>query len=94
MNRAGTDLLPARLERWAVERADRKALIFLGDGETETDSLTFAALHSAAFGVADLLRPLDAVGRPVLVLPRSGLDFAVALLGCLYAGAIAMPCTW
>ena len=93
MNRAGTDLLPARLDRWAVERADRKALIFLGDGETETDSLTFAALHSAAFGVADLLRPLDAVGRPVLVLPRSGLDFAVALLGCLYAGAIAVPCS-
>jgi hypothetical protein len=71
------------------ERPDRKALILLGGCETETDSLTFATLHGAALGVADLLRPLDVAGSPVLILPRSAIDFAVVLLGCLYAGAIA-----
>jgi acyl-CoA synthetase (AMP-forming)/AMP-acid ligase II len=58
------------------------------DCETETDSLTFATLHGAALGVADLLRQLDVAGSPVLILPRSAIDFAVVLLGCLYAGAI------
>jgi acyl-CoA synthetase (AMP-forming)/AMP-acid ligase II len=32
-------------------------------------------------------------GRPVLVLPRTGIDFAIAFFGCLYAGAIAVPCS-
>ncbi|MDB5581728.1 MAG: AMP-dependent synthetase and ligase [Bradyrhizobium sp.] len=93
MKPAERDLLTDRLDRWAVERADRKALVFLGDGETETDNLTFAALHGAALGVANRLRPLLVEGSPVLILPRSGIDFAVALLGCLYAGAIAVPCS-
>lgn len=87
------DLLPARLERWAVDRPDRRALIFLGDGETESGSFTFAELHAAARRLAGALRPLGVVGRPVLLLSRSGLDFAAAFFGCLYAGAIAVPCS-
>ena len=42
------DLLVARLERWSVERPGRKAMVYLGNGEDETDSLTFAELHTAA----------------------------------------------
>jgi acyl-CoA synthetase (AMP-forming)/AMP-acid ligase II len=86
------DLLTEQLERWSGEASHRKALILLGDGENETDSLTFADLHSAAAGVAAQLSGLGAAGRPVLVLPRSGIRFAVALMGCQYAGAIAVPC--
>jgi acyl-CoA synthetase (AMP-forming)/AMP-acid ligase II len=87
------DLLIERLERWSVERSQRKALILLGDGESETESLTFADLHGAALGVAAELSALAVDGRAVLVLPRSGIKFAVALFGCLYAGAIAVPCS-
>lgn len=87
------ELLTARLERWAGERPDRDALIFLADGERETARLTVAALHRAALKVAGALRPFDVAGRPVLVLPRAPIDFAVALFGCLYAGAIAVPCS-
>jgi acyl-CoA synthetase (AMP-forming)/AMP-acid ligase II len=90
--RAG-DLLPARLTRWATERADQRALVFLEDGATETGSLTFAELHRAALSVAGALQRLDAGGRPVLILSRSGLQFAVAFFGCVYAGAIAVPCS-
>ena len=91
MHAAG-DLLPARLTRWAAERADQRALLFLEDGVTETGSLTFAELHDAASAVAGELQRVNAAGRPVLILSRSGLDFAVAFFGCVYAGAIAVPC--
>jgi acyl-CoA synthetase (AMP-forming)/AMP-acid ligase II len=86
------DLLTERLERWAGERSHRKALILLGDGETETESLTFSDLHSAASGVAAELSTLAVAGRAVLILPRNGIEFAVALMGCLLAGAVAVPC--
>ena len=87
------DLLAARLTRWATERADRRALLFLEDGATEAGALTFAQLHLAALSVAGALQRLDAVGRPVLILSRSGLQFAIAFFGCVYAGAIAVPCS-
>jgi acyl-CoA synthetase (AMP-forming)/AMP-acid ligase II len=87
------DPLSERLERWSREGLQRKALIFLGDGENETESLTFAELHDAAKGVAAQLSALRVIGRPVLVLPANGIRFAVALMGCLYAGAVAVPCS-
>jgi acyl-CoA synthetase (AMP-forming)/AMP-acid ligase II len=87
------DLLTERLERWSIEGSQRKALILLGDGENETESLTFADLHSAAIGVATKLSALGVAGQAVLVLPRNGIKFAVALMGCLYAGAVGVPCS-
>jgi acyl-CoA synthetase (AMP-forming)/AMP-acid ligase II len=92
MTQAAGDLLTLRLDRWSVERADRKALILLGDGESETDSLSFAALRDAALGLAERLQRFGVAGKPVLVLSRSAIDFSVGFLGCLYAGAIAVPC--
>jgi acyl-CoA synthetase (AMP-forming)/AMP-acid ligase II len=86
------DGLSERLERWSTERLQRKALVLLGDGENETESLTFSDLHTAASGVAARLSELGVAGRAVLVLPRNGIEFAVALMGCLFAGAIAVPC--
>lgn len=57
-----------------------------------TRSLTFAALHRAALGVARVLteagvRPGD---RVVLVMANT-VDFAVAYWGVLYAGAVVTP---
>src|SRR5690349_2878120 len=87
------DPLTAQLERWAGERPDTRALVFLGDGEQETGSLTFAALHDSALRHAGALNALGVAGRPVLILARSGLEFAVGFFGCLYAGAVAVPCS-
>lgn len=85
------DLLPARLARWARERPDNAAIIVLADGERETQRLDFAALHRAAGAVAEQLG--DVAGQPVLILARHQADFAIAFIGCLYAGAIAVPCS-
>lgn len=86
------DQVTSRLERWAAERAESRALVFLEDGDTETGSLSFAELHRAALEMARALHGFDVAGRTVLILTRSGLDFATAFFGCLYAGAIAVPC--
>jgi len=84
-------LLAARVARWARERADASALVVLEDGERETRRLSFAALHRAATEVAQRLG--DAAGQPVLILSQSQADFAIGFLGCIYAGAIAVPCS-
>jgi acyl-CoA synthetase (AMP-forming)/AMP-acid ligase II len=89
----GDGLVTAHLQRWAAMRPDARALLFLGDGEKESGSLTFAQLHGAALELAGGLAQLDVVGRPVLVLSSSGLEFAIAFFGCLYAGAVAVPCS-
>ncbi len=86
------DLLVARLDRWSVERPGRKAMVYLGNGEDETDSLTFAELHTAALDVSARLSESHVSGRAVLVLARDPMKFAVAVLGCFYAGAVAVPC--
>jgi acyl-CoA synthetase (AMP-forming)/AMP-acid ligase II len=88
-----TELLTSRLELWAAERANHRALVFLGDGENETGGFSFADLHRAARETAAALRSYGVSGRPVLILAGSGLDFARAFFGCLYAGAIAVPCS-
>ena len=63
----------------------------LEDGERETHRLSFAALDRAASVAAERLGGV--VGKPVLILSRSQADFTIAFLGCLYAGAIAVPCS-
>jgi acyl-CoA synthetase (AMP-forming)/AMP-acid ligase II len=85
--------LTSRLEFWAAERAQDAALVFLGDGENETGRFSFADLYRAARETAAALRSYGVGGRPVLVLAGSGLEFAKAFFGCLYAGAIAVPCS-
>ena len=92
LSREDIDLLTSQLERWACERPDRQALTLLGDGELATCSVTFADLYRAALSIAGALSAAGAAGHPVLILSRSQIDFAAAFFGCLYAGAIAVPC--
>ncbi len=82
-----------RLDRCAEECPEKRAVVFLRDGETETGSLTFEALKRGALQVAGGLASYSVEGRPVLLLSQSGLEFAVAFFGCIYAGAIAVPCS-
>ncbi|WP_437785443.1 amino acid adenylation domain-containing protein [Sorangium sp. So ce1097] len=81
------DLLRAR----AALHPGRCAFTFLADGEEDERSLSYAALDAEARALAARLgqevRPGD---RALLVLP-SGLEFLVALFGCLYAGVVAVP---
>lgn len=77
-------------------QSDRKAFIFLQDGETPTNSLSYQELDQKARAIAAQLQKL-AAGRSsanpssVLLLYPPGLEFIAAFFGCLYAGMVAIP---
>ncbi|MFD8568973.1 fatty acyl-AMP ligase [Streptomyces sp. NPDC059639] len=92
---ADAPLLTDRLRHWATERAARRAFTQVDFPEPDSPgvhrTLGWRSLDERARAVAGLLartvRPAD---RVALLLPQ-GLDYAVAFLGCLYAGVIAVP---
>ncbi|QKW05091.1 fatty acyl-AMP ligase [Streptomyces sp. NA04227] len=69
------------------------ALIFLHDDDSAKgpEHLTYGALDAAARSVAVRLRDHGAQGQPVLLLHPQGPEFLKAFIGCLYAGAVAVP---
>jgi acyl-CoA synthetase (AMP-forming)/AMP-acid ligase II len=81
----------ACLQRWAELQPDAPALIYLDDGERESERWTYAALDREAQAVAATLTAHAAFGQPVLLGLPPSLKFLAALCGCLYAGAIAVP---
>ena len=79
------------LRRRALTQPDRRAYTFLDDGEVETATLTYAQLDRRSRAIAVRLQEAGAEGRRVLLTLDSGLEFVAAYLGCLYAGAVAVP---
>lgn len=79
------------LDRWATDFADRTAFTFLARGEREAAAVSYGALRRHALKVAFVLGERDLAGRPVMLVFPPGLDFIAAFVGCLYAGAIAVP---
>jgi acyl-CoA synthetase (AMP-forming)/AMP-acid ligase II len=86
------------VQETARQHPDRDALIHPGaagdgggPGELRAEHLSYRELDRAARAVAAWVADHGHVGRPVLVATSSGRHFAVALLGCLYAGAVAVP---
>lgn len=80
------------LLRWrAQEQPERLAYTFLTDGETEGGRMTYSELDRRARAIAALLQGHDATGERVLILYPAGLEYVAAFLGCLYAGAVAVP---
>ena len=74
----------------ALDTANSVALRFLSDGRT--DELSCGELDRQALAVAAALVDDDVRGERVLVALPPGTDFVAALFGCLYAGAVAVPC--
>jgi acyl-CoA synthetase (AMP-forming)/AMP-acid ligase II len=79
------------VERRAKFSGARRALTFLQDGESEHSHLSYRELDRQARSVAAWLQANGYAGERVLLLYPSGLEFVVAFMGCLYAGAIAVP---
>lgn len=78
--------------RWRAEHQPQDAaLSFLVDGRLQANDLSYAELDLRARALAVELEQMGAAGEPVLVVLEPGLDYAVALLGCFYAGAAATP---
>jgi len=87
--RTFTELIMDRAR--ALGEAD--AHIFLRDTAAGTveERLSYADLDAAARSLAVRLRSHGAQGQPVLLLHPQGPEFLKAFVGCLYAGAIAVP---
>ncbi|MBV8317834.1 MAG: AMP-binding protein, partial [Planctomycetaceae bacterium] len=80
--------------RWrATHQPERCALTFDTGGEDEGEgtALGIAALDRRARALAARLQELRLAGERVLLLYPPGLDFVAAFVGCLYAGAVAVP---
>jgi acyl transferase domain-containing protein/acyl-CoA synthetase (AMP-forming)/AMP-acid ligase II/acyl carrier protein len=79
------------LRRRALHHPAKIALTFLQDGETEKANLTYEELDREARAIGATLQKLGATGERALLIYPPGLDFIAALLGCFYAGVIAVP---
>ena len=79
------------LEYRAQANPEIKAYTFLADGEIEQAHLTYDALDREARAIGCHLQERKAIGKRVLLMYPTGLEFIAAFFGCLYAGAIAVP---
>ncbi len=79
------------LRRRAETDANRTAFIFLSDGKTAEQPLTYAELDARARAVAATLCARGATGERAVLLFPPGLDYIVAFFGCMYAGTLPVP---
>ncbi|HEY6423373.1 MAG TPA: fatty acyl-AMP ligase [Pseudonocardiaceae bacterium] len=81
------------VQQWAVRQGDKTALIHLREPRPEVgrSSLIYRELSLRAGRVGARLQRDAAAGDRVLLLHPPGLEFTVGLLGCLYAGMVAVP---
>ena len=79
------------LRAHAEHRPNQVAYRFLGDGEHVTATMKYAELDVLAKSVARTLRELGDAQQRVILAHTPGLDFIVDLMGCLYAGMVAVP---
>ncbi|WDD90810.1 AMP-binding protein [Burkholderia sp. FERM BP-3421] len=80
-----------RLRHWAATRPDRPAYTFLKERAQFERGMTFGELGAAVDARAADVRARGLAGRRVMLMQPSGLDYIVDFLGCLAAGAVAVP---
>ena len=83
--------LPDILRERAIAQPRLPACAFLDADGNEAAALDYGELDQRARCVGAVLQALEARGRRALLLYPPGLEFVVGYLGCLYAGAIAVP---
>jgi acyl-CoA synthetase (AMP-forming)/AMP-acid ligase II len=81
----------SRLQEWARIKPDDLALLFLADGENESCRLTFGEVDDRARRLSARIIRAGLATQPILLIAQSGPEFILAICGCLYAGAIAVP---
>ena len=87
---AGAPLVEA-IQSWARVQPHETAVVVLGDGENETDRISFGELDRSARRIAAHLLEQGLAGRPLLLPAHSNRAFIATFCGCLYAGVIAVP---
>lgn len=83
--------LTEALVRHARERPRHPAVLYRAAGNGPAARLSYEELDRRARLLAGRLAGRDVAGRPVLVVLGEGPHPAVALAGCVYAGAVAVP---
>nr|ADK54905.1 acyl-CoA synthase [uncultured soil bacterium] len=85
--------IPAVLRKHAENTPDRNASAFVThlDDPTGVTWLSYAELDRRARAAAVQFSAHAAPGDRMLLLHPAGPDFLIALLGCLYAGLVAVP---
>ena len=72
--------------------SDKAAFIFLeASKSSERTVLTYSQLREKALAIAAALQAKQVCQERVLLIYKPGLEFIAAFLGCIYAGAIAVP---
>lgn len=79
------------LHQQATDRGPQTLYTFLKDGETESATLTYQALHQQALAIGAYLRTVGEVGDRVLLLYPPGLEFISGFWGCVYGGMMPVP---
>src|SRR3954453_14650977 len=77
--------------RRAAEQPGDRAYVFVSDRGTEEATLTFRQLHDSASALAARLTLAARPGNCAILVFPPGLEFLVALFGCLMAGIVAVP---
>jgi acyl-CoA synthetase (AMP-forming)/AMP-acid ligase II len=81
----------AILRARAQAEPDACAFAFLTSDGAET-RVTYGVLEERARALATRLQHRGAAGERVLIVLQPGLDYVVAVFGCLFAGSTAVPC--
>ncbi len=84
------DYIHDLLRNRALHQPEQTAFIYLQDGETESDRLTYQLLDQRTRVIAAKLQSLGLSGNRALLLYSSGLEFITAFLGCLNAGVVTV----
>lgn len=79
------------LRYWAVENGDSTAYTFLRNGEDVEKCISFRDLDIKARNLAAVLQGKELQNERVLLLYPSSIEYVISLLGCFYAGVIAIP---
>ncbi|MFI6152978.1 fatty acyl-AMP ligase [Kitasatospora sp. NPDC051170] len=82
-----------QIQARAAEAPGREALILLPEyeGRSQAEAVSYRALDAGARRLAGWLQDRGAAGERVLLAHSDRRLFAISLLACLYAGAIAVP---
>ncbi|MEW2527846.1 aminotransferase class I/II-fold pyridoxal phosphate-dependent enzyme [Streptomyces sp. NPDC047071] len=83
--------LVALVRDHAARRPDALAYRFVEGADATATAWTYRELDLRARRVAALLQAEGLTGAPVLLLHPPGLGYLAGFLGCLYAGAYAVP---
>ncbi|MBP6976896.1 MAG: AMP-binding protein [Bacteroidales bacterium] len=82
------DILKLRAEN----TPDKAAFIFLKDGESDEERITYKQLYDQAWEITHVIRSLGIQsGERALLLFPPGLEFVKTLFACFYAGIYAVP---